>query len=329
MLVVILGELRARGTACIYVSHRLAEVARLADRVTVLRDGASVSTLTAAEASEPVVVRHMVGRDIADLYAHPARSPGATLLAVEGLVVDGGPGATRLAGISFELRAGEVLGIGGLMGAGRSELLMHLFGAWGRRTAGRVTLAGRLLPAGEPRAALAAGLALVTEDRRRYGLVPGHSVGFNLSLSSLGALSRAGVIRAGAEQAEGRRWFDALGIRAAGLGAIVDRLSGGNQQKVVLGRALMTRPRVVLLDEPTRGIDIGAKLEIYALINRLAAGGCAVVLVSSELPELVGMSDRILMLRGGAVGGHFGRAEATPDALLRAAIGAAPLPRTG
>jgi D-xylose transport system ATP-binding protein len=329
VLLGILRDLRARGIACIYISHRLEEVFRIADRVTVLRDGATVCTLAGGEATEAAVVRHMVGRDITELYAREAPSPGATLLAVTDLAVEDEAGALRLEGLSFELRAGEVLGVGGLMGAGRSELLMHLYGAWGRRRAGQVTLAGRGLPAGEPRAALAAGLALVTEDRRRYGLLLEESVGFNLSLASLGALSRGGVIRGREEAARNRHWFETLRIRAAGLGAVVGRLSGGNQQKVVLGKMLMTEPRVVMLDEPTRGIDIGAKLEIYTLVNRLTAAGCAVLLVSSELPELIGMSDRILMLRGGRVGGRFERAEVTPEALLQAALGVVPLRRAG
>jgi D-xylose transport system ATP-binding protein len=297
--------------------------------VTVLRDGATVCTLGAAEADEATVVRHMVGRDIADLYARPAPTPGGTVLAVAGLTVAGETGGVRLHDISFELRAGEVLGIGGLMGAGRTELLMHLFGAWGSRTRGHVTLAGRPLPAGDPRTALAAGLALVTEDRRRFGLLLEESVGVNLSLASLGALARAGIIRRREEAARNRHWFDSLRIKAAGLDAVVGRLSGGNQQKVVLGKALMTGPRVVMLDEPTRGIDVGAKLEIYGLINRLTAEGCAVLLVSSELPELIGISDRILMLREGTVSGAFARAEATPEALLRAALGGLPVRRAG
>jgi D-xylose transport system ATP-binding protein len=323
VLLGILGDLRARGIGCIYISHRLEEVRRIADRVTVLRDGRAVATLAAGEASEAAIVRHMVGRDITELYARRAPAPGGVLLAVEDLVVAGGPGDVRLHGISFELHAGEVLGVGGLMGAGRTELLMHLFGAWGKRLAGRVTFAGRALAAVEPRAALVAGLALVTEDRRRFGLLLEESVGFNLSLSSLNALaSRIGLIRRRAEAERNDRWFGALHVKAAGLGAIVGRLSGGNQQKVVLGRALMTGPRVVMLDEPTRGIDVGAKLEIYQLINRLTAEGCAVLLVSSELPALLGMSDRILMLRGGTVGGSFTRREATPELLMRAALGA-------
>jgi D-xylose transport system ATP-binding protein len=313
-------ELRARGICIIYISHRLDEVFKLADRVTVLRDGASVCERDAGELDAPTVMRYMVGRDISGLPARQASSPGDAVLAVEGLTVADG-GRPRLQGISFELRAGEILGIGGLMGAGRTELLMHLFGAWGQRRAGRVVLAGRVMPSGDPRIMLAGGMALVSEDRRRLGLILGESVGFNLSLSSLGALSRAGFIGAHAEHAANQQWFDALGVKASGLAAVVGRLSGGNQQKVVLGKALMTRPRVLLLDEPTRGIDIGAKLEIHALISRLAAEGCAVLLVSSDLPELIGMSDRITMMRDGALGGTFARERVTPELLMAAALG--------
>jgi D-xylose transport system ATP-binding protein len=324
VLLRILGELRARGIACIYISHRLSEVFRIADRVTVLRDGATVCTLPRADADEATVVRHMVGREITDLFARSAPAPGGCVLEVRDLAVAGLTGRGRLREVSFELRAGEVLGIGGLMGAGRTELLMHLFGVWGRRTAGSVTLMGRALPEGNARAALKCGLALVTEDRRRLGLFLEESVGFNLSLSAIGEMSRAGIIRGAQESARNTQWLASLQVKAAGLGAVVGRLSGGNQQKVVIGRSLMRAPRVVMLDEPTRGIDIGAKFEIYALINRLTAEGCAVLLVSSELPELIGMSDRILMLRDGTVGGTFERAQATPELLMQAALGGLP-----
>jgi D-xylose transport system ATP-binding protein len=323
VLMGILRDLRAQGIACIYISHRLAEVFAIADRVTVLRDGAAVSTLPASEADEATVVRHMVGREITDLYARRAPPPGEMLLSVQDLAV-AERGRPRLRDISFELRSGEVLGIGGLMGAGRTELLMHLFGAWGERTAGHVTVAGRRVNGGDPRAALNAGIALVTEDRRRFGLFPEQSVGFNLSLASLDGLAWSGVVRAGAETELNRRWFDRLGVKAAGLGAAVGRLSGGNQQKVVLGKMLMTQPRIVMLDEPTRGVDIGAKREIYALIDRLCAEGCGVLLVSSELPELLGLSDRIVMLRDGTFNGSFSRTHATPELLMQAALGSWP-----
>jgi D-xylose transport system ATP-binding protein len=322
-LLAIVMELRVRGIACIYISHRLDEVFKIADRITVLRDGATVCTLAAAAADATTVVRHMVGRDITKLYAKRAHPPGPPLLEVEDLAVADERGRPRLVGISFTVHAGEVLGVGGLMGAGRTELLMHLFGAWGRRIAGGVTLAGRPTP-GEPAAALRAGIALVTEDRRRFGLHLEETIGFNLSLSSLGAVSRGGLLQLGAEQRRNADIARSLRLKAESLSSPVGRLSGGNQQKVVLGKALMTRPRVVLLDEPTRGIDIGAKFEIYRLIDGLRAEGCAVVLASSELPELIGLSNRIVILRDGTIGGRFDDCTGIlPETLMRAAIGVA------
>lgn len=324
VLLRILDDLRARGIACIYISHRLSEVFRIADRITVLRDGGIVCTLPRADADEATVVRHMVGRAITDLFTRSTPSTGDVLLQVQGLAVDDPKGRRRLHDVSFDLRAGEVLGVGGLMGAGRTELLMHLCGSWGRRTAGTVMLAGHLLAGRDARAALHAGVAFVSEDRRRWGLFLDESVGFNLSLSAIGELSRAGIIRRAEESARNRQWLEMLGVKATGLSTRVGRLSGGNQQKVVIARALMRAPRVVMLDEPTRGIDIGAKCEIYALINRLTASGRAVLLVSSELPELIGMSDRILMLREGTLGGTFERGRATPEVLMQAALGGLP-----
>jgi D-xylose transport system ATP-binding protein len=323
ILVSILRDLRSRGISSIYISHKLDEVFALADRVTVLRDGASVVTQDAAATSKAEVIRHMVGREIGNLFPRRASEPGAVVLSVRSLDVADADGQPRLGEISFDLRAGEVLGIGGLMGAGRTELLMHLFGAWGRRTGGAVTLDGQPLAQKDPAAAIRQGLVLVSEDRRRYGLVLEQRIGFNLSLSSLAQFSRAGFVNRSRETARNRRFFDSLRVKATGLDAIVGKLSGGNQQKVVLGKALMTGPRVVMLDEPTRGIDVGAKSEIYELINQLTDEGKAVLLVSSELPELIGMSDRILMLHEGRIGGEFLRQEATQERLMEAAMGAA------
>lgn len=321
ILLDILRDLRARGMACIYISHKLDEVFALADRITVLRDGATVSTRAAAETSKAQVIREMVGREIGDLFPRRAGTPGSVVLKASGLTVHDELGQARLHDIGFELRAGEVLGIGGLMGAGRTELLMHLFGAWGRRTSGSVELDGRRLDGLTPAQILRAGLALVSEDRRRYGLVIEQEIGFNLSLSSLDQFRRFGLLQHARERTRNQAFFDSLKVRATGLDAVVGRLSGGNQQKVVLGKALMTGPRVVMLDEPTRGIDVGAKLEIYELVNRLTAEGKAVLLVSSELPELIGMSDRILMLHEGRIGGEFRREEATQERLMEAAMG--------
>ncbi|MSU23584.1 MAG: sugar ABC transporter ATP-binding protein [Opitutus sp.] len=321
-----LRRLRAQGTACIYISHKLDEVFAISDRITVLRDGASITTLAVRDASVPLVIKHMVGRELGDLF--PRRS-GFTpdslepIISVRGLTVAPAKNSPPfLREISFELRGGEVLGFGGLMGAGRSELLLHLFGAWGHRAAGEVTLRGAAFSDPTPRAAITRGLALVTEDRKRYGLVLDQPIGFNLSLSSLPQFTRASVsLDLPAEHVRNQTFFESLRVKAPDQRARVGGLSGGNQQKVVLGKSLMTGPTVVMLDEPTRGIDVGAKLEVYELINRLTAEGKAVILVSSELPELMGMSDRIIMLHEGKIGGEFVRADFSQEKLLAAAMG--------
>lgn len=325
VLLTILRDLRSRGIACIYISHKLEEVFAVADRITVLRDGRSVATLKASETSRPEVIAKMVGREIADLFPRRVSQPGEVVLAVENLSVRDAQGRLRLHDVSFQLRAGEVLGIGGLMGAGRTELLMHLLGAWGIREGGTASLQGKALPLANPAKTLRAGLVLVSEDRRRYGLVLEEPIGFNLSLSSLHEITQNGLINRSAETRRNRGIYEALQVKATGLEAIVGRLSGGNQQKIVLGKALLTQPQVVMLDEPTRGIDVGAKIEIYELINRLTAEGKAVLLVSSELPELIGMSDRILMLNDGRIGGAFTRSEATQEKLMQAAVSAVPV----
>jgi D-xylose transport system ATP-binding protein len=322
ILLALLRDLRARGIACIYISHKLDEVFAVADRITVLRDGATISTHPTSATSKNGVIRDMVGREIKDLFPRAAPHPGDVLLQADHLSIAASANApARLHDVSFTVRAGEVLGIGGLMGAGRTELLMHIFGAWGLRLGGEVMIEGRLLHAATPVEALAAGLALVSEDRKRYGLVLDRDIGFNLSLSSLNRLRRGLLLDEEAEVRVNQKFFSSLRVKAHSLETIVGTLSGGNQQKVVIGKALMTEPRIVFLDEPTRGIDVGAKLEVYELVNRLTAEGRAVVLVSSELPELMGMSDRILMLHEGRVGGEFTRAAATPEKLLAAALG--------
>jgi D-xylose transport system ATP-binding protein len=322
VLLGIVRRLKAQGVACVYISHKLDEVFALADRITVLRDGVSQGTLDAAATSPGEIIRLMVGRRIEDLYPRREPRPGRVLLRVQGLsVAPAAHAPPRLEGIDLEVAAGEVLGIGGLMGAGRSELLLHLIGLWGERRAGLVELHGRPLACRSPRAALRAGLALVSEDRKRYGLVLQQGTGFNLTLASLARLRRGPFIDAERAAAAARSSVEELRIRTHTLDDPVATLSGGNQQKVVLGKALMACPEVLLLDEPTRGIDVGAKLEVYELINGLSASGKAIVLVSSELGELIGMSDRIVMLHAGRIGGRFGRGEATQEQLLAAAMG--------
>ena len=325
VLLDILRDLKRRGIALIYISHKLDEVLALADRITVLRDGQSVVTLETAQTTKSEIIRHMVGRPIEDLFPRRAAAAGEARLTVHDLTVSE-RGNPRLENVSFEVRAGEVLGIGGLMGAGRSELLLHLFGAGGHRQSGRVKLAGRELgPGHTPTESIRRGLVLVSEDRKRYGLVLDLSIGFNMALSSLEGVASGpgflGLIDFGAETRRNREYFDSLQVKAPGLETAVGTLSGGNQQKIVLAKALMTSPKVIFLDEPTRGIDVGAKLEVYELINRLTDAGQAVVLVSSELPELMGMSDRIVMLAEGRVGGTFTRDQATRENLLAAAMG--------
>jgi D-xylose transport system ATP-binding protein len=315
-------ELRRRGTACVYISHKLDEVFAIADRITVLRDGAAQGTLDAGDTSADEVIRLMVGRRIEDLFPRRTTAAGKTLLSVRGLgVAPANDSPPLLRDIGFEARAGEVLGIGGLMGSGRTELLLHLVGLWGSRKGGSVTLDGRSLDAHGPREALREGLVLVSEDRKRYGLVLPQGVAFNVSLSSLARLRRGPFIDGDAEVAQAKGTVADLRIKVGTLDQPVANLSGGNQQKVVLGKALTTQPKVLLLDEPTRGIDVGAKLEVYELINRLTEDGKAIVLVSSELGELIGMSDRIVMLCEGRIGGVFTRAEATQERLLAAAMG--------
>jgi len=322
-LLELVRALRAQGIGIVYISHRLEEIFEIADRVTVLRDGSTVSTRPAAAAPKEVLIRDMVGRELGALFPRRAPALGPVRLEARGLGAAGGGGVKSLVDVSFSVRAGEVLGIGGLMGAGRTELLKHLFGAWGRRTAGELLLDGKALRAAHPWDTLAAGLALVSEDRRRDGLVLEQSVGFNLSLSTVSALMRGGLLDEHEEAVLNERDRADLRIKTPSLAARVGGLSGGNQQKVLFGRARRSAPKVLLLDEPTRGVDVGAKVEIYEVINGLTEKGMAVILVSSELPELIGMSDRIVMMREGRVAGEFSRAEATQERLIAAALGQA------
>lgn len=322
VLLEILRDLKRRGIACIYISHKLEEVFAVADRITVLRDGVSIATEAVADTNKAAVIRQMVGRELGDLFPRRAGTAGEVVLEVERLCAGGAAGSElRLKEVSFALRAGEVLGVGGLMGAGRTELLMHLFGCWGKRESGAVRLLGEETGGAGPAELLRRGLALVSEDRRRYGLVLEQEIGFNLSLASLAQFTRFGLVDQQAERQCNGALFAALKVKAPGLETVVGKLSGGNQQKVVLGKILMTEPKVVLMDEPTRGIDVGAKLEIYELVNQLTAEGKAVILVSSELPELIGMSDRILMLHEGAIGGEFVAKAVTQEKLMAAAMG--------
>jgi len=319
----LLLELRTSGVSCIYISHRLEEVFQIADRVTVLRDGRSVGGGTRAEMTPERVIGMMVGREVGTLYPRPPHRPGVPLLKVSGWTVEDPlvPGRQVLRNVSFEVREREILGIGGLMGAGRTALVSSLFGAARSRVTGTLSLNGAppRRPFPSPPAAIRAGLSLVSEDRKRYGLVLDASVSENLTLASLRRFARGPLVDDATRDAQARQEAGALRIRAPGLGAPVRQLSGGNQQKVVLGKWLLTRPRVLFLDEPTRGVDVGAKAEIHRLIADLAETGLGVVLVSSDLPELLGMSHRVLVLSLGAATAELSAAEATPEAVMTAA----------
>jgi D-xylose transport system ATP-binding protein len=318
-----LSELRSRGLSSIYISHRLEEVLEIADRITVLRDGRSVGTGSAAEMSRDRVISLMVGRAVKDLYPRRPDEHGAPLLKVEGWSLEdpANPGRFVVKDVSFEVREREVLGIAGLMGAGRTALLSSLFGAARSSVSGRLTVAGRPPrgPFATPAEAIAAGLALVSEDRKRYGLVLDAPIFDNLTLATLGRFVRHGLLDHRGREKASRAQIDALRIKAPGLWTLLSQLSGGNQQKVVLGKWLMAEPRVLFLDEPTRGIDVGAKQEIYHLISDLAARGLGVVLVSSDLPELLGLSHRVVVLNQGRETAIFDGDAATPEHVMAAA----------
>ncbi|MFH5822880.1 sugar ABC transporter ATP-binding protein [Georgenia sp. AZ-5] len=307
-------QITRQGVGVIYISHRLEELERIADRVTVMRDGRVVGEGLPASTPLPQLVRLMVGRDLAEEFPNRAVELGETLLTVEDLSVPG-----RVEGATFTLRAGEVVGIFGLVGAGRTELLRGLYGL--EPAHGRATLRGRqLVPGGSPRRSLESGLALVPEDRHGWGLVLPLSIRDNVCLSSLDDCSSFGFLSRPSLEALAKRFTAALRVKAPNVKVPVRNLSGGNQQKVVIARALAAGSDVILLDEPTRGVDIGAKIEIYELVARLAADGKGVLVVSSDMPEVIGLSDRILVMSHGRLRAEFPRRQVTQEALLQAAL---------
>jgi ABC-type sugar transport system ATPase subunit len=315
-LYALIRRLKARGVTCIYVSHRMPEIFHLCDTVSVLRDGRHVATRPTAGLTEGELVQLMIGRSVGEYFpSHLHGTPGEELLRVEGLTVPG-----KFRDVSFSLRAGEVLGLAGLVGAGRSEVAQAIFGLE-PEASGRVVVGGKEVRIGTPREAIRLGIGLVPEDRKRQGLVLSESGKHNLSLPMLRLLSRLRFIRRGREQAIAQEYFDRLRVRAPSVDTAVAGLSGGNQQKIVLARWLAAQSRILILDEPTRGVDVGAKAEMHALIDELATRGSAVLLISSELPEVIALSSRILVLRSGRVAGELPREHATQDALLRLMAG--------
>lgn len=316
----LIADLKARGCGLIYITHKMEEIERLADRICVLRDGEHVGTAPAAALPPTRLVHWMVGREVEEQFPRHAAQPGPERLRVEDFSV-WRDGRAVVAQVSFQVRAGEILGVAGLQGSGASDLLAGLFGAYGRAVGGRAWLNGRPLEIASPRRAIDQGLAWLTNDRKATGLVLPLSIVANVTLADLPRLSPGGWRRPGRERAVARELAGTLALRAASLELEVEALSGGNQQKVVLAKWLQTRPQLLLLDEPTRGIDVGAKREIYQLLNTLTARGLAILLITSELPELLALSDRILVLHRGRATAELGRAEATPEKVLAAAMG--------
>jgi ABC-type sugar transport system ATPase subunit len=316
-LIAVVKRLRDQGVAIIYVSHRLPEIFELADRVTVLRDGAHVGTHAIGDVDEAALVSMMVGRPLDRMFPRSDAVIGATVLEARGLS-DG----RKVFDIDLDLRAGEIVGIAGLVGSGRTELALTLFGVT-PAVSGEIRLDGRPVRIAGPRAARNLGIAYVPEDRAQQGLVRPMPIGQNISMAMLDRLARGIVIRAGEEWRRAEAAMRTFDIRARGPGQPAAELSGGNQQKVVLAKWLETGPRVLILDEPTRGIDVGAKAEIYHLMAELARQGKAILMISSELPEVIGMSDRVMVMSGGRFVARFDRADASPDAVGRAMTGAA------
>jgi len=324
-LFALVGALKRRGCGVIYITHKMEEIYRVADRITVLRDGRRVGTAPAGECPESTLIQWMIGRDLAPQGRPRPREAGAGegVLEVRGFGVPhpvaGRPPAVR--GFSVSVRAGEIVGIAGLQGSGGAELFQGLFGARGPVCTGAVAIAGKPFRPESPSRSIRRGLCHLTADRKGSGLVLAMSVEHNVTLASLPRASPWGVLRPGRERASAAAQAAALGIRMASLDQAAGTLSGGNQQKVVLAKWLETRPRILLLEEPTRGVDIGAKSEIYSLMRRWTGGGMAILLISSELPELLLLCDRILAMHRGSVTAEFSGDGATPERILAAAMG--------
>ena len=317
----VIDKLRERGVTIIYISHKMDEVFRLADRITVLRDGQFVRTLNRTETTPRAIAHLMVGRDLEPSGKHTTERDAAIVLEARNLSLPwpGHSRGWRLKDVNLKLHQGEILGIAGLMGAGRTELLECLFGASDVPPQGDILIEGKACRFRHPAQAMRAGIAMVTEDRKRLGLFAHMTVRENITICALKEMATAGVIPHGRETAAALSQIESLSVRTDGTEALITTLSGGNQQKCVIGRCMLTNPKVLLLDDPTRGVDIGAKAELYLLMEKLASDGMAIIVTSSELPELLTVSDRILVLSEGILTGEFSRSEATEQRIMEAA----------
>ncbi len=314
-LFAIIGNLKAAGTAILFISHKFDEVFRIADHYAVFRDGRAVGAGPMAAIDQAALVQLMVGRAVDHVFPKQPAEIGAELLRVEGY-----SHPTEFADISFSLRRGEILGFYGLIGAGRSEVMQAIFGIT-RPSHGHLTIDGRNLTPRSPDEAIAAGIVYVPEERGRHGAILPLPIAENIALPSLRRLAKGGFLRSQAEFDLARLYAERLDLRASSLSQPVGTLSGGNQQKVVIGKWLATAPKVIILDEPTKGVDIGSKAAIHAFMSELAAAGLAVIMVSSEIPEILGMSDRVVVMREGRIVAAYDRAALSPEALVRAATG--------
>ena len=311
----VIGRLREAGKSIVYISHRLEEVSALADRVTVLRDGETVATMARADVTAAALIERMVGRPLAAVYPKRPVAPGEIALELRGV-------SSRVAGIrnvSFTVRHGEIVGVAGLVGAGRTPLAEVIFGLT-PLDSGEVLLDGEPVQVSSPATAIERGIAYLPEDRRQHGVVLPMPVSANMTIATLSKVSRYGLIDRRAETDNAQTYVDRLRIKTASVDDDVESLSGGNQQKVALARWLATTPRVLILDEPTQGIDVGSKSEIHALMQELVERGLAIVMISSELPEILGMADRVVVMRGGTIAGTLVRADATASAIMTLAV---------
>jgi D-xylose transport system ATP-binding protein len=323
----VIRGLRQAGVCMCYISHKMEEISQIADRVVVLRDGRTIGA--AAQITDITldqIIERMIGRALNEMYPHAVRQRGEKILDIRNLDVDHPslPGARKVKDVSFSAYRGEILGICGLMGSGRTTLASAIFGAFPQATHGDVLVEGNKANIRSPADAIASGIALLTEDRKALGLFLDQPITFNTTISSLQTVSSPsiGVIDSNEERALSQQYVAQLGVKAASVDAVVGTLSGGNQQKVLLARWLNANPKIFILDEPTRGIDIGAKVEIHRLLNRLAGQGVAIIIISSELEEVLGMSDRLLVMNEGRIVSEFSRESASREAVMEAATGA-------
>ena len=321
----LLLEFKAQGMTMIMISHKLNEIARIADSVTVIRDGSTVQTMDCRDApiNEDVIIRHMVGREMADRYPHREPNIGETIFEIKDWVVYHAQHADRkfIKNVSFNVRRGEVLGIAGLMGAGRTELAMSIFGrSYGKNISGTALLNGKEADISTVEKAIRNKIAYVTEDRKGYGLILENEIQHNVTMANMDGVSSKGVINQGQEFAVASAYKKKINIRCPSVFQLVGNLSGGNQQKVVLSKWLFAGPDVLILDEPTRGIDVGAKYEIYCLIEQLAREGKCIIMISSEMPELLGMTDRLYVMNEGAFIAEMKTSDASQEKIMRAIV---------